>query len=209
MPGRGSPASQTCLVQILWDILKWPGEFWKTEDMFGGLLGLLWFLIVIQGKLLRKKTVLQCFLAFAPRPESSNMQEITSVVVLKLFCKRTKFVLTKKLACLCPWELLLRIPLFLFVVFYTVIGEPETAVHCQVDSLKQASTIITVRMDRGLVNCMSLAMEQVQQNNNGGYNGQTCTLWTNGYWSSHQCPKIKLSPVRRTPPVLELVKVSR
>ena len=99
------------------------------------------------------------------------MQEITSVVVLKLFCKRTKFVLTKKLACLCPWELLLRIPLFLFVVFYTVIGEPETAVHCQVDSLKEASTIITVRMDRGLVNCMSLAMEQVQQNNNGGYNG--------------------------------------
>ena len=60
------------------------------------------------------------------------MQEFTSVVVLELFCKRTKFVLTKKLACLCPWELLLRIPLFLFVVFHTVIGEPETVVHCPV-----------------------------------------------------------------------------
>ena len=60
------------------------------------------------------------------------MQEFTSVVVLELFCKRTKFVLTKKWACLCPWELLLRIPLFLFVVFHTVIGEPETVVHCPV-----------------------------------------------------------------------------
>ena len=64
------------------------------------------------------------------------MQEITSGVVSELFWKRTKFFLTKIGLSLSLGVTVSNFPAFLVVVFYTVIVEPETVVHCQVDSLK-------------------------------------------------------------------------